>query len=124
MRPWPLRSWGIGKATPIISAIAPAGSCVARKFEQWDILFTKSYTDGAIQGESLDIWRDADADIHQGAIRYVPSVSASQDFDLKIVVPLWWGRVIRYYRSMQFERYSIAYYKLGLSYLKSDAVQG
>jgi hypothetical protein len=100
MRPRPLRSGGIGKATPIVSAIAPAGSFVAGKSEKRDILFTKSYTDGAVQGELLDIWRDADAVIYQGAVGYIPIVSFSRDFDLKIVILLWWDRMIRYYCSM------------------------
>jgi hypothetical protein len=66
---------GIGKATPIVSAIAPAGSCVARKSEEWDVLFTKSYTNGAAQGELSDIWRDADADavIQPRTYRLFPS---------------------------------------------------
>ena len=38
------------------------------KSEKWDILFTKSYTDGAVQGELLDTWRNADAVIHQGPL--------------------------------------------------------
>jgi hypothetical protein len=100
MRPRPLRSWGIGKATPVISAIAPARSCVAGKFEKWDVLFAKSYTNGAAQGEVLDIWRDAGAVIYQGVVGYIPIVSFNQDLDLKIVIPLWCDRVIRHYRSM------------------------
>jgi hypothetical protein len=95
MRPRPLRSWDIGKATPIVSSIAPARSCVAGKFEKWDVLFAKSYTNGATQGELLDIWRNADAGMYQGAVGYIPIVSFSQDLDLKIVILLWWDRMIR-----------------------------
>jgi hypothetical protein len=73
---------------------------VAGKFEKWDVLFAKSYTNGAAQGELLDIWRDAGAVIFQGAVCYIPIVSFSQDLDLKIVILLWWHRMIRYYRSM------------------------
>jgi len=72
MRPRPVVSWGVGKVTPIVSAIAPTGSCLARKSEEWDILFTKSYTDGAVQGELLEMQLYT-----KGAVGYIPTISFS-----------------------------------------------